>query len=109
MNNAYRKVKDVETSLTNKDVKLKQAKEELMKRVGPRGLQNLVETRMKTGNVLPFRVSLKKNSRHALVTWEPMAKDLEDPMMTLHSRTTAEVTRGTCDYCYAFYYTAYHM
>ena len=47
------------------------AKERLMDCVGPRGIQTLVEQRMKEGVVLPFRVSIRHNSRLALVSvWE---------------------------------------
>lgn len=39
--------------------------------VGPRGIQKLVEQRRRDGAVLPFRVTLTRHSRLALVTyWE---------------------------------------
>lgn len=41
-----------------------------MKCIGPRGLQNLIEDRRKNGLIMPFKVSIRKNSRLALVGWE---------------------------------------
>ena len=47
------------------------AEEKLTDCVGPRGIQKLVEDRRRNGLMLPFRVSIKRHSRLALVTaWE---------------------------------------
>ena len=39
--------------------------------MGPRGIQTLVERRRREGVLLPFRVSIRRHSRLALVTqWD---------------------------------------
>jgi hypothetical protein len=49
---------------------LKNAEENLCNRVGPRGLSKLVKEKQKHGILLPFVVSIRKNSKFALVGWE---------------------------------------
>jgi hypothetical protein len=46
-----------------------QLERKLMDCVGPRKLQNLIETRRKHGIPLPFKVSIRKHSRYALVEY----------------------------------------
>jgi hypothetical protein len=46
-----------------------EAQERLTNCVGPRGIQTLVETRRREGLMLPFRVTIKRHSRLALVTY----------------------------------------
>ena len=51
--------------------KLLEAQKHLTDCVGPRGIQRLVSQRRREGVVLPFRVTLTRHSRLALVTyWE---------------------------------------
>ena len=46
---------------------------------GPRGLQNLVKERTKSGVQQPFCLTIKKHSRAALVTW-PIENEYQDYM-----------------------------
>lgn len=46
--------------------------------VGPRGLQTLIREKMKNGVMLPFKVSIRKHSRLALVGWETTPEVLPD-------------------------------
>ena len=55
---------------TKCEEKLEEAKERLNDTVGPRGLQTLIHDRIKHGVMLPFKVSIRKHSRLALVGWE---------------------------------------
>lgn len=48
---------------------LLEAQARLTNRVGPRGIQTLVETRRREGLMLPFRVTLRRHSRLALVSY----------------------------------------
>jgi hypothetical protein len=53
------------------EAKLEESKERLMDMVGTRGIQHLVEQRRHNGTLMPFRVSLRKHSRLALVSmWD---------------------------------------
>jgi hypothetical protein len=53
------------------EAKLEESKERLMDMVGTRGIQHLVEQRRHNGTRMPFRVSLRKHSRLALVSmWD---------------------------------------
>lgn len=50
---------------------LSEAQNRLTDCIGPRGIQRLVTQRRREGAVLPFRVTLTRHSRLALVTyWE---------------------------------------
>lgn len=62
---------DLYEQLSNAEVKLAAAQERLTDCVGPRGIQKLVEQRRREGVLLPFRVTIMRHSRLALVTqWE---------------------------------------
>lgn len=52
------------------DEKYATAQQKLTNCIGPLGLQNLIKKRRRHGVLMPFRVSIKRNSRLALVTWE---------------------------------------
>lgn len=64
---------------------LLEAQERLTNRVGPRGIQTLVETRRREGLMLPFRVTIKRHSRLALVTyWDEDLDRTEEVRACLH-------------------------
>lgn len=53
------------------EARLQEAQNRLTDCVGPRGIQKLVEEKRKNGILLPFRITLRRHSRLALVTaWE---------------------------------------
>jgi hypothetical protein len=53
------------------EARLQEAQNRLTDCVGPRGIQKLVSERRRNGLQLPFRVTLRRHSRLALVTsWD---------------------------------------
>jgi hypothetical protein len=68
------------------EARLQEAQNRLTDCVGPRGIQKLVSERRRNGLQLPFRVTLRRHSRLALVTsWD------EDLDRTDEVRAAAEM------------------
>jgi hypothetical protein len=64
-----KELKHLEKDKHTKFLAVAEAEKDLMDCVGPRKLQNMIETRRKHGIPLPFRVSIRKHSRYALVEY----------------------------------------
>eukprot|EP01042_Synura_sphagnicola_P011134 gene11134-14238_t len=69
MNKMEKQLQKVQEKREHLEQQLYQAEEHLYDCVGPRGLQTLVNERRRYGVPLPFRLSIRHNSRLALVEW----------------------------------------
>jgi hypothetical protein len=64
-----KELKALEKDKNAKLLAVAEAEKDLMDCIGPRKLQNMIETRRQNGIPLPFRVSIRKHSRYALVEY----------------------------------------
>lgn len=69
--------------------------------VGPRGLQTLIKDRMKHGVCMPFKISIRKHSRLALVGWEAVNQsEVPEEGGEISQNPVSKIVRKY--YCYYF-------
>jgi hypothetical protein len=69
VNKLQKELSSMEELKNTKYVTIAQIEREIMDITGPRRLQKLIENRRRHGIPLPFKISIRKHSRHALVEY----------------------------------------